>query len=122
MLFDRELRATVRKAIQDSLDGILEFALQRRFDHFDRMIARNTQTLHAALAALRKDIMAVSAAIKDFSDRFDVATTEIAKDLAELRARATLPPEDQALLDSKIAQLTEMGKDPENPIPVEPPV
>lgn len=55
--------------------------------------------------------------------RIDAATTEIAKDLQELRDKEkdNISPESLTTLDSKIAILEEMGKDPENPIPEETP-
>jgi outer membrane biosynthesis protein TonB len=61
--------------------------------------------------------------LNDLAAKFDTATNEVAKDLADLRAQITggISAEDAAPLVAKLAateaRLTALGADPENPVP-----
>lgn len=81
---------------------------------------RQLQAEVTALNAKVNQLMATDAQFKDRMDQIDAATDEIAKDLQDLRDKLAgqgIPDADLAVLDQKIARLTALGKDPENPVP-----
>lgn len=67
----------------------------------------------------------VSAAVKAVVDAMNVATDKIGERIQTLidrvNAGTPLSAEDTALLQGEVDRLTALGKDPENPVPVEDP-
>lgn len=93
-------------------------------DRADAMLTAlhdDVRRISAHLQALGARLMNASDQIAAFAARLDAATTEIAKDLKELRdkvaAGSALTPEDAAKLDALAARLERMGQDPGNPVP-----
>lgn len=59
--------------------------------------------------------------IDELIRRLDEATTAIASRLSEILSHDKLSTHDSALLEEDIARLEEMGKNPDNPVPADPP-